>query len=388
MIPYCNLQASHDSFLEDYFKDLKQLFADCDFIGAGSKKVAAFEAEFAEYMGCKHALGVASGTDALLLPLHALGIGPGDEVIMSTFGFIATADVVVRLGGKPVFVDIDPITFNLVPSLVEAAITPATKAIIPVHLFGQTCDMDAIMAIAKERNLLVVEDVAQACGSAACDGRKLGTIGDFGAFSFYPTKNLGAAGDAGMITTNNDSHAAIIRAYRDHGRTADGTFERIGYNSRLDTIQALYMQYKLRDLDEALLDRVENARLYARLLAQVDSRVVPPAVPDDMTNTFNYYTIRVKCATEPGQANLRDSMQAFLKERGVQTAIYYRQCMHVTPALSFVGCPAGSFPVAEKAADEVLSLPNWPGMSKQQIEKIAAAVIEFLENNPSLGVHH
>lgn len=381
MIPYCNLNASHDSFLPELFKEFQQLFNDCDFIGAGSKKVAAFEADFAALMNCRHALGVASGTDALLLPLHAMGVGAGDEVIMPAFGFIATADVAIRLGAKPVFVDVDPVTFNMDPVLVEKAVTPKTKVICPVHLFGQACDMDAIMDIAARHRLAVLEDVAQACGSTH-KGRRLGTIGDFGAFSFYPTKNLGGAGDGGIITTNCDDHAETIRRFRDHGRTPQGTFECIGYNSRLDTIQALYLHHKLRELDEALAERIENARLYATLLAGQDVVVTPEVPPeDDLTHTFNYYTVRVT-GNQLGLASTRDRLQNYLKEKGVQTAIYYRECMHTTPALKFLGYKPEDFPVSLKAVGEVLSLPNWPGMKKKEVEYVAGVVLEFVANNP------
>lgn len=382
MIPYCNLNASHDSFLPELFEDFRQLFNDCDFIGAGSKKVAAFEADFAALMNSRHALGVASGTDALLLPLHAMGVGAGDEVIMPAFGFIATADVAIRLGATPVFVDVDPVTFNMDPALVEKAVTPKTKVICPVHLFGQGCDMDAIMEIAGRHGLAVLEDVAQACGSTH-KGRRLGTIGDFGAFSFYPTKNLGGAGDGGIITTNCDDHAETIRRYRDHGRTPQGTFECIGYNSRLDTIQALYLHHKLRELDESLAERIENARLYATLLAGQDIVITPEVPPEgDLSHTFNYYTVRVT-GSQLGLASARDRLQNYLKEKGVQTAIYYRECMHTTPALKFLGHKPEDFPVSLKAVGEVLSLPNWPGMKKKEVEYVAGVVLEFLENNPT-----
>ncbi|MCX7625660.1 MAG: DegT/DnrJ/EryC1/StrS family aminotransferase [Candidatus Sumerlaeaceae bacterium] len=386
-IPFIDLRSTHADFIQGYLKELENLFQTCDFIGASSKRVAAFEEHFARYIGVKHALGVNSGTDALLLALDALGVGHGDEVILPAFGFIATADVIVRLGARPVFVDVQPDTFNVNPEAIEAAITERTKAIIPVHLFGQICDMDAIMAIAERHKLPVVEDVAQACGAATADGRRAGSIGTFGAFSFYPTKNIGAAGDAGIVTTNDDALAEKIRRFRDHGRTTAGTFECIGYNSRLDTIQAMYLAHKLPELDDNLLDRIENAKLYDTLLAEVDRSleirhgerrplIERPAVPGDLRHTFNLYTIK---------APDRDRLKACLAQRGIQTAIYYPTPLHTTPALAFLGYKGGQFPVAEECARRCLSLPVWPGLKRQQIQRVVHEVREFLENNTFIG---
>ena len=382
MIPFIDLQSTHEDFLEDYFEELQDLFTTCDFIGASSKRVAEFEEDFARYIGVSYALGVNSGTDALLLALDALGVSRDDEVILPAFGFIATADVVVRLGAKPVMVDVLPDTFNMDPAAVEAAITPRTKAIIPVHLFGQTCQMDAIMAIAERHKIPVIEDVAQACGATWGD-KRAGSLGTFGAFSFYPTKNIGAAGDAGMITTNDPELAEKIRRFRDHGRTSLGTFECIGYNSRLDTIQAMYLRHKLRDLDDTIMDRIENARLYDSLLAEIDRsfevrlgdkrpRIERPRVPGDLSHTFNLYTIKVPD---------RDRLKACLAQYKIQTAIYYPTPLHLTPALQFLGYKQGQFPVAEDCAARCLSLPVWPGLKRQQIQRVVAVVREFFENN-------
>jgi dTDP-4-amino-4,6-dideoxygalactose transaminase len=372
MIPFQNLRSTHESFIKEYFRDLQQVFADCDFIGAGSKRVAKFETDFAAYIGSKHAISVASGTDALLLALDALGVKAGDEVIIPAFGFIATADVVVRLAAKPVFVDIDPATFNIDPAAVEAAITPRTRAIIPVHLYGLCADMAGIMEVAERHHLPVIEDVAQATG-AELHGNKAGAIGTCGAFSFYPTKNLGGAGDGGMITTNDDKLAQVIRRFRDHGKNADGEFQSIGYNSRLDTIQAVYLHYKLPELDDNIVDRVENAKLYNQLFAESD--VTVPAVPDDGSHTFNLYTIKVRD---------RSRVQAFLREKEIQSAIYYAVPMHLTPALSFLGYQKGQFPNSEEAARHVLSLPVWPGLKRKEIEKVVGTVNSFLDNNVAL----
>lgn len=372
MIPFIGLRQQHEHLMKQYFRQLQDLFSACDFIGSTAKPVAAFEKDFAEYIGCKHAISVASGTDALLLALDALGIRHGDEVILPVFGFIATADVIIRLGGKPVFVDVDPVTFNIDPKLIEAAITPRTKAIIPVHLYGQSCDMAAIGEIAQRHNLAVVEDVAQACGTEY-RGQMTGGIGTFGAFSFYPTKNLGAAGDAGMITTNDDDLAEKIFRFRDHGRSSGGDFEIIGYNSRLDTIQALYLHLKLPELSDMILDRIENAKLYGQLFQ--GSEVIAPAVPEDLSHSFNLYTIKVRD---------RARLQAYLKEKQIQSAIYYPHPMHETAALKHLGYGSGDFPKAQEVARQCLSLPVWPGLKKREIERVAEVVIQFLENNVSI----
>lgn len=382
-IRFIDLRTTHADFLDQYFAELTQLFEDCDFIGASSRRVAEFEAQFARYIGVRHALGVNSGTDALLLSLHALGVGAGDEVIMPAFGFIATADVVVRLGARPVFVDVQPESFNIDPAAVEAAISPRTKAIIPVHLFGRTCDMASILAIARQHSLAVIEDVAQACGATDAEGRRAGALGLLGAFSFYPTKNIGAAGDAGMITTDDDNLAETIRRFRDHGRTSTGSFECIGYNSRLDTIQALYLAHKLPELDDAILDRIENAKLYDSLLEELDRsfevrygdhrpRIERPSIPGDFRHTFNLYTIKTPD---------RDRLRTYLSHCQIQTAVYYPTPLHLTPALAFLGYKPGQFPVAEDCAARCLSLPVWPGLKRQQIQRVVGAIREFLENN-------
>lgn len=376
-VPFLNIKATHENFFRDYLKDLQKLFSaeSPDFVGSNSPTVQEFEQAFASYLGVKHALGLNSGTDALLLALDALGIGEGHEVILPAYGFIATADVIIRLKARPVFVDIDPATFNIDPALIEAAITPKTKAIIPVDLYGMSADMSATMEIAAKHNLPVIEDVAQATG-AEWQGKKLGSIGTFGCFSFYPTKNLGGCGDGGMITTNDDALAAKIRLYRDHGR-GPGGFETIGYNSRLDSIQARYLNYKLEELEDSVFERVDNARLYNKLLA--DSDVVTPVLADednDLTHSMNIYTIRIRD---------RDRVRRYLSEKGIGSAVYYDTVMPLTPALAFLGHKPGEFPKAEEACKSVLSLPVWPGLKRKQIEMVAEEVNHFLENNVALA---
>lgn len=375
-VPFQNIRATHDEFLRDYFRDLQKIFQsdNPDFIGSNSPTVKEFEAAAAQYLGVKHAFGLNSGTDALLLALDALGVGHGDEVILPAFGFIATADVVLRLHAKPVFVDIDPNTFNIDPAAVEAAITPNTKVIIPVDLFGLAADMDRIMELAEKHGLAVIEDVAQAMG-AEFEGKKLGAIGTFGAFSFYPTKNLGGCGDGGLVTTNDDALAEKIRLFRDHGR-GPGGFETIGYNSRLDPIQAKYLSYKLPDLDDTIFERIDNARLYNKLFAESD--IVTPEIPeadDDLTHSFNLYTIRIRD---------RDRARRYLTEKGIGSAVYYDVVMPLTPALAHLGHKKGEFPNSEAAAKSVLSLPVWPGLKRKQIEQVAEEVNHFLENNIAL----
>lgn len=294
---------------------------------------------------------------------------------MPSFGFIATADVVVRLGARPVFVDVDETSCNINPALLAEKITPKTKAIITVHLFGLACDMEAILPIAADHGLPVIEDVAQATGTMI-GSKRAGAVGHFGAFSFYPTKNLGGAGDGGMITTNDDRYAEVILKMRDHGRSREGDYDLIGYNSRLDTIQSLYLKRKLEELDDTLMDRVENARLYGQLFEGAE--IVAPAVPEDGSHSFNNYTIQVRD---------RDRLMTYLREKGVQSAIYYREAMHLTKALASLGYKPGDFPVAEKLVRQVLSLPVWPGLKKKDIETVARTVLEFLDNNvvPRLG---
>ncbi len=385
-IKYNNIEASHDSFIKEFFKeDLQKLFKDCDFIGSTSAPVKRFEKDFAQYIGTEYAIGVSSGTDALLLSFDAIGVSPGDEVIMPALGFIATADVVVRLGARPVFVDIDPETFCINPNEIESKITEHTKAICPVHLYGHSCAMQPILELAEKystakRKIYVVEDTAQACGTYAANGKRCGSIGDFGCFSFYPTKNLGAAGDAGAIVCNNRDMYEKILKYRDHGRGANGDFDVIGYNSRMDTIQAYYLSRKLPDLDESILDRIANARLYAELLSTCNI-IVMPEIPVDEdetpTNTFNSLTIRVT-----GRDN-RNRLYNWLKEKDIQTAIYYPLPIHMMTALKGLGYEKGDFKESERAAMEVLSLPVWPGLTEKDIKTVCKFIKEFVNNSSS-----
>lgn len=326
----------------------------------------AFEAEVAGYLGVKHAVGVNSGTDALVIGLRALGIGPGDEVITSPFTFFATAEAILLVGATPVFCDIDPDTFNLSPAAVEAAITPRTKAIIPVHLFGHAAAMHEICELAKRYRLAVLEDGAQAFG-ARLDGRFVGTLGDAGAFSFFPTKNLSAYGDGGLLVTDRDEVAELARRLRMHGTFARDDHREVGYNSRLDEIHAAILRLKLRHIEAWNAQRRQVAAWYAERLRGVEG-VRLPVERAGAYHVYGQYTVRI------GQGR-RDAVFQHLEQRGIRCGIYYRRPLHVQPV--FRGTPP-SLPHAEAAADEVLSLPIWPGMEEHVVDRVTAALQEAL----------
>jgi len=311
-------------------------------------EVEAFEEEVAEYLGVRHAVGLNSGTDALVIGLRALGVGPGDEVITTPFTFFATAEAISLVGAKPVFVDIDPRTFNIDPKLIPAALSERTRAIVPVHLYGQAADMDPILAIAKEHGLKVLEDTAQAFGGEY-KGQKLGTIGDAGAFSFFPTKNLGGIGDGGLIATNDDGVAEMARMLRAHGAKKKYHNEMIGYNSRLDAIQAAILRIKLPHIDAWNEARRRLAGTYNELFRDVAGVVTPYEAPY-AKHVYHQYTVRIT-------GGRRDDVRQKLAEAGIGTMVYYPIPVHQLPVY---GYQAGSFPEAERAAQEALSLPIWP----------------------------
>lgn len=308
--------------------------------------VKGFEEEVASYLGVEHAIGVNSGTDALVLGLRALGVGPGDEVVTTPFSFFATAESISAVGATPVFADIDPETFNIDPTTMAAAITDRTKAIIPVHLFGRPCEMDAIMAVAREHDVAVVEDTAQAFGGATESG-KTGAIGTLGAFSFFPSKNLGAFGDGGLVTTNDAEMATSIRRLRAHGSLKKYMNEEIGYNSRLDAMQAAILRVKLPHIDAWNEGRRAAATRYGELLGGLDAVTAPPVVSG---HVFHQYTVRVR----GGQ---RDAVRAYMGEQGVSTMVYYPIPQDRLPVYidQHPRCPH-----SDAAAAEVLSLPIWP----------------------------
>lgn len=324
--------------------------------------VKAFEDEVAKYLGTKHAIGVNSGTDALVIGLRAAGVGPGDEVITSPFTFFATAESISQIGAVPVFVDIDPHTFNIDPVAVKRAISGKTKAIIPVHLYGQAADMDAIMTIAREHGLKVIEDVAQGFG---CDwrGRKAGAIGDVGAYSFFPSKNLGAFGDGGLITTSDDGIADVARMLRVHGARKKYYNETVGYNSRLDTIQAAVLRIRLRKIDEWNAGRRRAAHRYTAALAAI-ADVVPPIEHGHGLHVYHQYTVRIL-------GGRRDAVQQALTAAGIGTMVYYPVPCHQLP-LYKDGAP--SLPLSERAAAEVLSLPIGPSLSDADVDRVVESL--------------
>ena len=334
----------------------------------GGAAVADFEQRFAEYIGVSNCVACNSGTDALYLALRALNINPGDEVITTSFTFIATSEVIVRIGATPVFVDIDPHTFNLDLQQLEKAITPKTKAIIPVHLFGQPVDMEQLMAIASQHNLYVIEDCAQATG-AEWQEKKVGNIGHIGCFSFFPTKNLGACGDGGACTTNNPDLAASIKMLKEHGSSVRYRHDSTGLNSRLDAIQATILQIKLRYLDFWNKQRLEVANRYHYLLENVPDIKSPTTVIGGK-HVWNQYTILVN--------NNRDSLREKLQTMGIISMVYYPIPLHLQPVYSYLGYQLGQLPKCEQAAHQVLSLPMFPDISFAEQQQVVNCLKDCL----------
>jgi dTDP-4-amino-4,6-dideoxygalactose transaminase len=328
---------------------------------------AALEEEISSLCRVAHGVGLASGTDALILALRACGVQAGDEVLLPPFTFVATGSAVSALGAKPVFADIRPDTYNIDPAELERRVTPRTRAIIVVHLYGLAADMDPILAFARARKLPVIEDNAQAIG-ASYKKRPTGSMGDAACISFYPTKNLGAYGDAGMVVTNSPELAARLRTLRNHGQTEKYVSSEPGWNSRLDEIQAAILRVKLRHLAEWQRARQTHAAEYNRLLSQI-SGVMPPLASESYEHVYHQYTIRVEH---------RDALQKFLTERKIGSAIYYPVPLHLQPIYASLGHKPGDFPHSERAAQEVLSLPMYPELRSEQIARVADAVAEFL----------
>jgi dTDP-4-amino-4,6-dideoxygalactose transaminase len=350
----------------------------------GGKPVSDFEAQFADYTNVSHCVACNSGTDALYLALAALGIGEGDEVITTPFTFIATAEIISRVGAIPVFVDIDADTFNVDLDLLEVAITNKTKAIIPVHLFGNPLNMTRLMSIARQHNLYVIEDCAQATG-AEWEGQKVGSTSDIGCFSFFPTKNLGACGDGGAITTNNPELAAKIRMLREHGSKTRYVHETIGINSRLDTLQAAILQVKLRYLDRWNQQRAEIASLYQQLLAPIPQIKLPQTLKSGK-NVWNQYTISIENKESlqktsrdlSKRGSFRDRLRQQLQDLGIASMVYYPLPLHLQPVYEHLGYKRGKLPISEKASGEVLSLPMFPDLTTIEQETIAYALKDCL----------
>ncbi|MFD9901577.1 DegT/DnrJ/EryC1/StrS family aminotransferase [Mesorhizobium sp. NPDC059025] len=363
MIPFVDLKTQYASIKPEIDAAIQRTLETCLFtLGT---EVAEFEKEFAAYSQATFGVGVNTGTSALHLGLLAAGVGPGDEVITSPFTFVATVAAIYYTGATPVLVDIDPATYTIDPAQIEAAVTPATKAIIPIHLYGQPADMDPIMAIARKYGLVVLEDACQAHG-AEYKGKRVGAIGDMAAFSFYPGKNLGAYGEGGMLTTDNAGHNRTVRMLRDWGAERRYHHELKGYNYRLEGLQGSVLRVKLRYLDRWTEQRRAIAARYDAMFA--DSDLPTPFVRDDVRHVYHIYAVRT-----PDRARWQEALTA----QGIQSGIHYPVPVHLLPAYADLGYRRGQFPHAEKAADEVLSLPMFPEFTERQQDVVVAAIKEL-----------
>jgi len=359
-VPYLDLKAQYQSIKPEIDAAIARVLDSCQFV-LGSE-VAAFEQEFATYCGTAECIALNSGTSALHLALLAAEVGPGDEVITVPFTFVASVAAVVYTGARPILVDIDPLSFTINPAAIEAAITPRTKAILPVHLYGQPADMDPIMDIARRHGLVVIEDAAQAHG-AKYKGRPVGSIGDMACFSFYPGKNLGAYGEGGAVTTSNQEYAHTIRMLRDWGQDRKYHHVLRGYNYRMEGFQGAILRVKLRHLEKWTEARRTIVGKYNQLLS--DSGVERPNEMPWARHVYHVYTIR---------SADRDTLRAALQQREIQTGIHYPVPIHLQPAYADLGYARGAFPMAEQAAAEVLALPIYPEMTAAQLEEVAAAL--------------
>jgi dTDP-4-amino-4,6-dideoxygalactose transaminase len=366
-VPFLDLKAQYNAIKEEIAAALEHVLEKTAF--AGGPFAAQFEKEFAEFCGTKYAIGVGSGTDALWAALVAADVGPGDEVITVPDTFIATAEAISVCGGRPVFVDVEERTYNMDPSKLEAAITPRTKAVIPVHLFGQTADMAPIMEIAHKHGLRVIEDACQAHG-AQYKGRRAGSIGDAGCFSFYPGKNLGAYGEAGAVVTNDDGIAERIRMFRDHGQQKKYHHAMVGWNARMDGFQGAVLSVKLKYVDSWNESRRENAAAYGKFLASGANGMILPVEADYAKHIYHIYAVRVKD---------RDTLMDALGKKDISTGIHYPIPLHLTGAYCSLGYKEGDFPVAEKCAAEFVSLPMYPELREEQIRYVAETIKQILK---------
>lgn len=360
-VPFVDLRRQYDTIKGEINTKIVETLQDAHFILG--ENVENFEKEFANYCNLKHGIGVASGSDALTLSLKVIGVGEGDEVITVPNTFIATVDAISRNGAKPIFVDIDPETYNIDVTQIEEKITDKTKAISPVHLYGQPADMDEIIKIGREYNLMIIEDACQAHGSEY-KGKKVGSIGDVGCFSFYPAKNLGAYGDGGIIVTNNEEIAERIKMLRNYGQSKKYYHDFVGYNSRLDEIQAAVLQVKLRYLDEWNEKRREHAKLYNELLEKVPG-IEKPIEKDYAKHVYHLYVIR--CEN-------RDKLQRYLGSKGVSTGIHYPIPVHLQKAYKQLGYKQEDFLITEKYSTEILSLPMFPELLDDEIEYVVKCI--------------
>ncbi|MBR5946662.1 DegT/DnrJ/EryC1/StrS family aminotransferase [bacterium] len=365
-VPLLDLKAQYAPLKEETMKAVSEVFDSQYFIMG--PKVKEFEEAMEKYTGAKHALGVSSGTDALLLALMALGIGEGDEVITTPYTFFATAGSIARTGATPVFVDIDPITFNINANQIEAKVTEKTKAILPVHLYGQCADMDAIRTIAKKHGLFVIEDGAQAIG-AKYKGEQAGTMGTVGCFSFFPSKNLGGAGDGGLVTTNDDELFSKLEKMRVHGMHPKYYHQYIGGNFRLDALQAVVLSVKLPHLNDWHEGRRANAAFYTKAFEKCEKIITPKEMAGNYM-IFNQYIVRVP---------RRDEVIAGLKAAGIGCDIYYPVSLHMQECFKYLGYKSGAFPESEKAASETLALPIYAELTTEQKQYVADTLISLVE---------
>jgi dTDP-4-amino-4,6-dideoxygalactose transaminase len=369
-VPLIDLKAQYRTIAGEIREAVDAVFTEQLFVLGD--EVASLECEIAEHCDSLHAVGCGSGTDALVLSLLALNIGEGDEVITSPFTFFATASTIQRVGAKPVFVDIDPVSFNLDPDRVEAAVTPRTRAIIPVHLFGQCAEMEPLFRVAVRKRLVVIEDACQAIG-AEYHGRRAGVLGTMACFSFFPTKNLGGAGDGGMITTDDAELAAKLRRLRVHGDAGGYNHQEIGLCSRLDALQAAVLRVKLRHLDDWTNARGENARRYRELFRHyelLDAVELPETLPG-RRHVYNQFCVRVR-------GGLRDQVLSSLRTNNIGAAVYYPKPLHLQPAFRHLGLGPGSFPESEAASGEVLALPIFPELQPVQQELVVRGIAAAL----------
>jgi len=364
-VPLLDLKAQYADIKNDMDQAIHRVLDSARFIGG--PEVSGLEEEIARYCGSPHAIACASGTDALLLALRGLDIGPGDEVVTTAFSFFASAGTIHNVGARPVFVDIGPRTYNLDPHRLEAAITPLTKAVVAVHLYGQCCDLTAVKAVCDKHQLFLIEDAAQAIGSE-WEGRRAGSVGDLGAFSFFPSKNLGAAGDGGIMTARDAAVAERVRLLREHGAKPKYYHALVGTNSRLDALQAAILRVKLRHLDRWSEKRARNAALYDQLFE--GARLTRPFRDARTRHIYNQYVIRIP---------QRDALRQHLADRGVGTEIYYPVPLHLQQCFASLGYREGDMPQSEAAAKEVLALPIYPELTEEQIRYVAACVRDFTD---------
>lgn len=369
-VPLLDLKAQYNVIRDEIEPAVKEVMESQYFIGG--PKLKDFENNIAKYCRASYALGVSSGTDAILLALMALDIGPGDEVIVPVYSFFATAGCVSRLNAKPVFVDIDPVTYNIDARKIEAVVTPKTKAIIPVHLYGQMADMEAISKIAKKHNLYIIEDAAQAIGSENNKGQKSGTIGDIGCFSFFPSKNLGAFGDGGLVTTNDKKLFEKMDYLKNHGANPKYHHKLIGGNFRLDSLQAVVLDIKLKYLDKWTLGRQKNAEYYSTKInnSTLKNNISTPTIITGYKHIFNQYIIKCK---------RRNALLDYLKTKNIGCEVYYPIAFNNQECFGYLGYKDGDFPYAENAAKETLALPVYPELTTEQMDYIIKTIEDFFK---------